>query len=195
MNKSQFLKALSRRKFIKNSVVAATGTTILPAIITACNDDDDTPSFTPEGDYGFFEGVASFDPTQTQVILWTRYTPASNEESLPQLILDVATDENFSQLVASETVEVDTNNDNTVNVDVSYLTSNTKYYYRFRNETSDAVSITGETKTLPASGEAAEVKMAVVSCANFQAGLFNVYGAIAESDVEVVIHLGDYIYE
>lgn len=37
--------------------------------------------------------------------------------------------------------------------------------------------------------------MAVVSCANFQAGLFNVYGAVAESDADVVVHLGDYIYE
>ena len=195
MKKSYFLKALSRRKFIKNTVVATTGASLIPAVISGCNDDDDTPAFVPEGNYGFFEGVASFDPTQTQVILWTRYTPASNEESLPQIILDVATDESFNQLVASQTVEVDTINDNTVNVDVSNLTSNTKYFYRFRNETSNAVSITGETKTLPASGEAAEVKMAVVSCANYQAGLFNVYGGIADSDAEVVIHLGDYIYE
>jgi alkaline phosphatase D len=48
---------------------------------------------------------------------------------------------------------------------------------------------------MPKSGEAAQVKMAVVSCANFQAGLFNVYGAVAESDADVVVHLGDYIYE
>jgi alkaline phosphatase D len=97
--------------------------------------------------------------------------------------------------VASETVEVDANSDNTINVDVSNLNSNTKYYYRFRNERTQAVSITGETKTLPATGEANEVKLAIMSCANFQAGLFNVYCAVAESDVDVVVHLGDYIYE
>jgi alkaline phosphatase D len=98
-------------------------------------------------------------------------------------------------VVVSQSVEVDTNSDNTVHVDVSKLTSNTKYYYRFRSEKTKSVSVTGETKTLPAAGEATQVKLAVVSCANFQAGLFNVYGAVAESDADVVVHLGDYIYE
>ncbi len=51
---------------------------------------------------------------------------------------------------------------------------------------------TGQTT---ATGEVMEVKLAVVCCANYQAGLFNVYGAVAESEADVVIHLGDYIYE
>jgi alkaline phosphatase D len=82
-----------------------------------------------------------------------------------------------------------------VYVDVTGLTSNTKYYYRFRNEIARCCSITGETKTLPAAGETTEVKMAVISCANYEAGFFNVYGAVAESDADFVVHLGDYIYE
>ncbi|WP_201783372.1 alkaline phosphatase D family protein [Hymenobacter sp. AT01-02] len=55
--------------------------------------------------------------------------------------------------------------------------------------------MTGETRTLPAAGQASRVTLAVVSCANYQAGLFNVYGAVAESAADVVVHLGDYIYE
>jgi alkaline phosphatase D len=129
------------------------------------------------------------------VILWSRYTPSSQETGKPIILLDVARDKDFKSLVVSQSVQADTKSDNTIYVDVSNLTSNTKYYYRFRSDTTQTISVIGETKTLPAAGQSAEVKMAVVSCANFQAGLFNVYGAVAESDADFVVHLGDYIYE
>ncbi len=160
----------------------------MPSVLSGCNDDDD--NFTPTGDYGFLQGVASFDPADDRVILWSRYTPATNETGAPTIVLDVAKDESFSQIVASEKVEIDTESDYTIHVDVSQLTSNTTYYYRFRNDRTAAVSVTGKTKTMPKNGETNQIKMAVVSCANFQAGLFNVYGAVAESDADVVIHLG-----
>lgn len=194
MTQDKVLKKISRRSFLRNSVVAAAGVTILPSLLTGCNEDD-TANFVPEGDFGFLQGVASFDPSQDKIILWSRYTKATNESGQPSIILDVATDASFSTVVASETVIIDMQSDNTINVDVSNLQSNTKYYYRFRNESTQAVSVIGETRTLPAVGEANEVKMAIVSCANFQAGLFNVYGAVAESDADLVVHLGDYIYE
>jgi alkaline phosphatase D len=192
MNSENILNKLSRRRFLRNSVIAATSIVLLPSVLTGCNKDDDDEIF--EGQ-GFNEGVASFDPSQDRVILWTRYTPATQEQGKPQIFLDVARDKDFNNVVVNQSVEVDTNSDNTVHVDVSKLTSNTKYYYRFRSERTKSVSVTGETKTLPAVGEASQVKLAVVSCANFQAGLFNVYGAVAESDADVVVHLGDYIYE
>jgi alkaline phosphatase D len=192
MSKETILNNLSRRKFIRNSVIAATGAILLPSAITGCKKDETSQ---PDPKAGFKEGVASFDPTQDKVILWTRYTPSESEKSKPRIALDVAKDKDFKTVVVSQTVEVDTGSDYTVYVDVSQLQANTKYYYRFRNEKTKAVSIIGETKTLPAAGQVSEVKLAVVSCANFQAGLFNVYGAVAESDADVVIHLGDYIYE
>ncbi|UII27202.1 alkaline phosphatase D family protein [Fulvivirga maritima] len=176
--------------------MAAAGVGLAPTLLSSCNDDDDnTPPFTPEGNPGFFEGVASFDPAQDRVVLWSRYTPATNETGTPTIILDVATDADFEIVVASETVEVDAGSDNTIYVDVSNLSSNTRYYYRFRNEMTATASVIGETKTLPAAGEASQINLAVMSCANFQAGLFNVYGAVAQSEADVVVHLGDYIYE
>jgi alkaline phosphatase D len=196
MKKEKIFTKLSRRSFIRNSVVAAAGVTLLPGALASCSDDDSPgENFTPEGDFGFFEGVASFDPTQQKVVLWTRYTPATNEPSKPSILLDVAKTNDFKDVVVSESVVVDTESDNTVYVDVDKLNSNTKYYYRFRHEKTGATSVVGETKTLPASGEVSEVKLAVVSCSNFQAGLFNVYGAVAESNADIVVHLGDYIYE
>lgn len=36
---------------------------------------------------------------------------------------------------------------------------------------------------------------AVVSCANYPAGFFNVYREVARQNVDAVLHLGDYVYE
>ncbi|MEJ7738756.1 MAG: alkaline phosphatase D family protein [Chitinophagaceae bacterium] len=192
MNKETILKQLSRRNFIRNTVIAATGVALLPSSLTSCKKDDREKP----GNYaGFNEGVASFDPSQDKVILWTRYTPSDYGKLTPSIVLDVAKDKGFKTVIVSQSVEVDTDSDYTVYVDVNRLQSNTKYFYRFRNEKTKAISVTGETKTLPAPGDVSEVKMAVVSCSNFQAGLFNVYGAIAKSDADIVVHLGDYIYE
>ena len=191
MNTEDILKKLSRRKFLRNSAIAATGVALLPSFLTGCNKDDDDMFQR----HGFNEGVASFDPSQNKIIFWTRYTPPGYEQLAPVIILDVAKDRDFNNVVVSQRVQADSNSDNTVFVDVSGLTSNTKYYYRFRNESAKGFSVTGETKTLPAAGETTEVKMAVVSCADYEAGLFNVYGAVAESDADFVVHLGDYIYE
>jgi alkaline phosphatase D len=195
MNHDNALMNLTRRRFLRNSVIAATGVVLLPSSITSCKKDKGGKTAEVFNGQGFYEGVASFDPSQDKVILWTRYTPAKEEVGKPTIYLDVAKDKGFNTLVVSQSVEVDVNSDYTVHVDVSKLTSNTKYYYRFRNEKTMAISVTGETKTLPAAGETSEVKLAVVSCANFQAGLFNVYGAVAASDADFVVHLGDYIYE
>jgi alkaline phosphatase D len=194
MSTEEVLQKLSRRRFLRNSVIAATGVILFPSALTSCKKEQFSDNAVYSGQ-GFNEGVASFDPSQDKVILWTRYTPSDQETSKPTILLDVAKDKDFKTLVVSQSVQVDSNSDNTVHVDVSNLTSNTKYFYRFRSETTEAVSVIGETKTLPASGQVSEVKIAVVSCANFPAGLFNVYGAVAESDADFVVHLGDYIYE
>jgi alkaline phosphatase D len=194
MKSEDILERLSRRKFIRNSVIAATGALLLPSAVAGCKKKDGDKDTIYDGQ-GFYEGVASFDPSQDRVILWSRYTPASQETGKPIILLDVAKDKDFKSLVVSQSVQADTKSDNTIYVDVSNLTSNTKYYYRFRSDATQTISMTGETKTLPAAGQSSEVKMAVVSCANFQSGLFNVYGAVAESDADFVVHLGDYIYE
>jgi alkaline phosphatase D len=192
MNRENVLQKLSRRKFLRNSVIAATGVVLLPSVLSSCKKEDEQDVAEAPG---FNQGVASFDPAQDKVILWTRYMPGNQETGKPMILLDVAKDKEFKDLLVSQSVQVDSNSDNTVHVDVSNLSSNTKYYYRFRSETTKAVSVIGETKTLPAAGQSSEIKMAVISCSNFQAGLFNVYGAVAESDADFVVHLGDYIYE
>ncbi|WP_035558383.1 alkaline phosphatase D family protein [Hymenobacter sp. IS2118] len=192
---SQNNPKISRRAFVRNTALLSGGVALLPGFLTSCKDDDDEPAINYTGDFGFQEGVASFDPSATGVILWTRYTPATNEPGDAEVRWEVAATPAFSPLVASGTMAALAATDYTAAVDVPGLTANTKYYYRFRNERTRAESVVGETKTLPAGSQASSVKLAVVSCANYQAGLFNVYGAVAASDADAVVHLGDYIYE
>ena len=139
----------------------------------------------------FYHGVASGDPLQDAVVIWTKVTP---EDSLPSIDVEweLSTTESFEEITANGSFTTDPSRDYTVKVDVMGLDPGTRYFYRFK--ALDAVSMTGITKT--ASTQADELKFAVVSCSNFEWGYFNAYGSIAEiPDLDAVLHLGDYIYE
>jgi len=181
---------ISRRKFLKN-IIAGVGIAATGIGITACDDDD--ALVIPEkkrAPYVFTHGVASGDPLKQSVILWTRITHP--ELSSIKATWEVATDDSFASIVSSGTYTTTSEEDYTVKVDASGLIAGTKYYYRFR--IGDQTSITGTTQTLP--NDTNKVKMAAFSCANYPAGYFNVYAEAAKDDeLDVVLHLGDYIYE
>ncbi|WP_223580776.1 alkaline phosphatase D family protein [Sphingobacterium sp. GVS05A] len=184
---------INRRRFLKNSLIAAGGVFIAP-LIESCSDDptdiDSAPDNLKNG--GFESGVASFDPSATGVIIWTRYSVETDAE----ITWEISKENSFSEILRRGQVKADATNDFTLAIDVQNIASNTKYYYRFYNAKTKEASVVGETLTLPAKTDNVnEVKMAVVSCSNFPAGLFNVYGAIAKSEADIVVHLGDYIYE
>ena len=175
---------MSRRDFIKAVSSGAVATTL-----TACGSDDSDA--TPTGSFEY--GVASGDPTQTQVIIWTRVTTAA---SYVDVTWQVSRSEDFSTVEQSGTFTTDTSRDFTVKVDVQNLNPSTQYYYRFM--VGETTSIVGMTQTLP-EGSVDKASMAVVSCANYPAGYFNVYKEILKQhqteSFDVVLHLGDYIYE
>lgn len=135
-------------------------------------------------------GVASFDPTQSSVIIWTRY---STNAASAEISWQVATDMNFTSILREGTVTTDASRDYTVAIELQNLDAGQNLYYRFANAADDAKSDIGETLTFPENAN--EVKFAVTSCANIASGLFNVYKEMANSDADVIIHLGDYIYE
>ena len=183
---------MERRKFIFNSLLAAGGIIIAPNLISCSNDDDTFTSSIPDNlmNNNFNEGVASFDPTANQVIIWTRYTSTS---ASVDIAWQVATDINFERILRSGVLTTDASRDYTVSVELQNIKAGSTLYYRFANVNEGTVSVTGETITLP--NNASEIKLAVCSCSNFQAGLFNSYKAMAESDSDIIVHLGDYIYE
>jgi alkaline phosphatase D len=146
----------------------------------------------PECIAPFYHGVASGDPLSDRVIIWTRITPADFGQTLSGTY-QVATDNQFTNIVSSGSFTTDSTKDFTVKIDVTGLTPNTFYYYEF--EHNGAYSLVGRTKTLPL-GAVDNMRLAVVSCASLESGYFNAYEAIANrNDVDAVLMLGDYIYE
>lgn len=139
----------------------------------------------------FRHGVASGDPTQDGVVLWTRLT--SDEGEPRPVSWTVATDPDLSDVVASGTVAADSDADRTVHAEVDGLRPGSTYHYAF--EALGERSPIARTRTLPPPG-ADHLRLAMVSCAKYAAGFFNGYGRIAErDDLDFVLHLGDYIYE
>ena len=172
-----------RREFlIKLSSISAVLST--GAVLSACGGSE-----TSMVNYDY--GVASGDPLSDRVILWTHAKYQNKADSVP-LTWQVATEIEFTNIVASGVAQSSAETAYTCKVDATGLAANQSYFYRFVSD--KHVSPIGRTKTLPI-GSVAQVKLAVLSCSNYPTGYFNVYSEVAKSDVDVAIHLGDYIYE
>jgi alkaline phosphatase D len=139
--------------------------------------------------YPFYYGVASGDPSHESILLWTKLHTDKDEDVLWEIALDSL----FTLSIQSGIASAEQANDFTVLVDVGGLTEQQTYYYRFRFQ--NHYSITGRCRTLP-KDKVSELKILVMSCSNFEAGYFNAYKAAAMiNDIDVVLFLGDYIYE
>ncbi|MEL4281187.1 MULTISPECIES: alkaline phosphatase D family protein [Shewanella] len=179
-------RTVTRRDFLAMSAKGI-GAAVISYGLMGCSDSDDDNSVPAQ----FLHGVASGDPAQDAVILWTRVTPDSAGDV--KVSWQVASDAAFSQLVTTGEMVTNANRDYTVKIDARGLRAGQTYFYRFM--TGGKTSEVGKTRTLP-EGEVSSVKLAVMSCANFPAGYFNVYElAAAQDDLDAVVHLGDYIYE
>ncbi|BCV39414.1 alkaline phosphatase D family protein [Shewanella algae] len=176
----------SRRDFLALSAKGV-GAAVLSYGLMGCSSDNDDNTVAAD----FLHGVASGDPTQDAVIIWTRVTPQTAGDV--RVSWQVSRDGAFSDLVTTGEMVTNAERDYTVKVDAIGLESGSRYFYRFM--TGDKTSTVGMTKTLP-EGTVDSVKLAVMSCANFPAGYFNVYELAAQrDDLDAMLHLGDYIYE
>ena len=139
----------------------------------------------------FRHGVASGDPLPDGVVVWTRVTP--DEEDAVEVAWRIASDPDLVTVVAEGTEVTDASTDYTVHVDARSLEPATTYFYAF--EALGRGSSVGRTRTAPR-GHCDRLRLALVSCAKYTAGYFNVYARLAErTDLDVVLHVGDYIYE
>ncbi len=137
-------------------------------------------------------GVASGDPTPTNVVIWTRIDPAVGAS--PTVAWVVATDPALTDVVASGSVTTGADRDHTVKVDVGGLAERTWYFYGF-TAPDGRRSLVGRTRTAPA-GAVDRLRFGMVSCTNYEAGYFNAYARLAErNDLDAILHLGDYLYE
>ena len=155
----------------------------------------------PQSSPTFQHGVASGDPLPTSVVLWTRVTPTAGSQPGsgvgPRVTVgwEVARDVGFRHVVARGRAVTGPERDHTVKVDATGLSPGSRYFYRFSLDR--AVSAVGRTRTAPAPSASPErLRMALVSCSNWEAGYFSAYRHLAaRTDLDAVLHLGDYLYE
>ena len=177
----------SRRQFMHYSLMSASGVVMSTGLmgLGGCSPEELLPA-------GFSHGVASGDPLSDRVIIWTRVTPDEADTESLRVLWEVSLDENFNEIVVSDSALASQSRDFTLKADIVGLDPNTVYYYRFR--TVNNTSVVGRAKTLPL-GSVDEVKLIALSCANFPAGYFHAYAEAARSGADVALHLGDYLYE
>jgi len=139
---------------------------------------------------GFTHSVASGEPATDRVLLWTRYVG----EAETKLEWQVSASEDFSLTVSEGSVMASPNRDWCAKAIANGLEPDRWYFFRF-TAPDGTTSPVGRTRTLP-QGATQAFRMAVFSCANYGFGWFNAYAHAAEAnDVDLAVHLGDYIYE
>lgn len=150
-------------------------------------------------DYPFKLGVASGDPIPSGFVIWTRLAPipldayATGMDPIP-VGYEVAADENFKTPVKRGTVVAYPENAHAVHVDVTGLEPGRPYWYRFR--AGDDISPIGRAITTPLAGTPVDkFRFAFASCQNYEAGYFKAYRDMIAQDTDLIVHLGDYIYE
>jgi len=199
---NRYLAAMKRREFLERTGWFVVGATLVG--IPGCGDDAKPPapdggSQDPVGTFSFPQGVASGDPRESSVVLWTRVVRGTDPGDV-ELKVQVASDAGFTTLVANRTLTATAATDHTVRVLVTGLGPGAAYYYRFAAG-QDAIS--GQTITAPAASADVQVNLAWVSCQDYAAGNFGAYRQMLIDDdarpaadkIFAVIHLGDMIYE
>lgn len=148
----------------------------------------------------FSLGIASGDPTDQSIILWTRLAPdplapgGGMADLAVPVRWQVARDKRFRRLVREGIAIATPDLAHSVHVDVQGLDQKTQYWYRF--SAGDAESKVGRTRTLAAPGtQVSAARFTTCSCQHFEQGYFTAYAHMIEDAPDFVVHLGDYIYE
>lgn len=185
---------LKRRQFLSGLAMGAAAASISSpwrgSAIAA------TPKFINDP---FSLGVASGDPTSDGFVLWTRIAPNPLDteaftQDLVEVMVEVAEDDKFTKIVRRQTELARPDNAHSVHAEIGGLLPNRPYFYRFR--VGGIASQIGMTKTAQAIGMPLQkYKFAWLSCAHYEHGLYTAYGDIAKQNPDMVLGLGDYIYE
>lgn len=145
-------------------------------------------------------GIASGDPLPDGVVLWTRLAPeplapfGGMDYATVPVRWQVAKDERFRRVVRRGVAQARPEFAHSVHVDVRGLQPGREYFYRF--EAGGQSSPVGRTKTAPAlHHRVGHLALAFASCQAWWDGYYTPYRDLAAGHPDVVLHLGDYLYE
>lgn len=149
--------------------------------------------------YPFKLGVSSGDPTPDGFVIWTRLLPEPHDpgelgKTLFEVDWDVAEDPGFTRVVTTGRSYAPAHLGHSVHAEVAGLAPGNEYFYRFRIGRYE--SPTGRALTTPATTESpSALRMALTSCAQYEQGFFAAYRYMADDRPDLIVELGDYIYE
>ena len=183
-----------RRRQLLQQLIAFGGASLLPAgSLRAAR----TIRF---ADDPFTLGVASGYPTPDDVVLWTRLAPtplAPDGGMAPKVVpveWEIASDAQFRSIVRSGVEYATPDWAHSVHVEPGGLEAGRPYWYRFI--AGGARSPVGRTATAAAGDAAPErLRLAVASCQQYEHGYYTAYQAMVADEPDLIVHLGDYIYE
>jgi alkaline phosphatase D len=152
----------------------------------------------------FSLGVASGEPVPDGFVLWTRLapeplaadpaTPGGMSGGSVELTYEIATDPQLRDIVRRGTTTAEPLYAYSTHLEIAGLASGRPYWYRFMS--GDATSRIGRAITAPAAGRRLDrLRFAFVSCSNYEYGYFSPYRHLADEQPDIVLFLGDYIYE
>jgi alkaline phosphatase D len=185
--------SVSRRHFLRGTIALAAASLVSPAQRHRAGAQ---VRFTG---YPFTLGVASGCPQPERVVLWTRLAPeplhgGGMEPERVEVQWEMAHDEHFQAIVQQGSVWTAQELGHSVHVEVQGLEPGRWYWYRFR--VGDEVSPVGRTRTAPAITTPLDrFRLALASCQHYEQGYFSAYRHMAEDDLDLVVFVGDYIYE
>lgn len=185
--------AMSRRSFVAGSASFAAAMLLAHRSFGAVQQ---APVFAA---YPFTLGVASGDPAPDGFVLWTRLAPRPLEgggmgPDPVRVDWEVAEDERMTRVVKSGTTTARAEWGHSVHVEVEGLPPDRWYWYRFR--AGGEISPVARTRTLPAAGVTPDrLRFAFVSCQKYEDGLYTAFEHLAREELDLIVHLGDYIYE
>ena len=148
----------------------------------------------------FSLGVASGEPRPDSVVLWTRLAPLPSmaDGGMPprpvSVLWEVAHDEQFYRVARSGSTLAIPERAHALHLEVEGLAPDRPYFYRFM--AAGQVSPIGRTRTAPdPAANPARLRMALASCQHYEVGYFTMHREMAEADIDLVLFVGDYIYE
>jgi alkaline phosphatase D len=184
---------MNRRAFL------ATSTSLAAAAIWSTRAEGVVRRRVSFSDNPFQLGVASGDPSADGFVLWTRLAPDPvNGGGMPQEAVEVAwqvaEDEQMTRIVRDGVTVANPDWAHSVHVEVAGLAPDRWYFFRFK--AGDEVSAVGRARTFPAPDAVpSRMRFAFASCQHYEQGLYTAYEHMAKADLDLVAHLGDYIYE
>ncbi len=188
---SKLVNRIERRRFLQLAAAVAISPTVLQ-----CDRYARAKSF---GNDPFTLGVASGEPSHDGFVIWTRLAPdplngGGMTPEPVQVHWQVAKDEAFRNVLREGDAPAVAALGHSVHVELAGLEPESEYWYRF--QVADAVSQVGRAKTTPHQGKlSGELRMAFASCQHYETGYYHAYRDMVGRGQDVIIHLGDYIYE